>query len=775
QEAAPASPDYVPGPKEPEQAPFSPDYVPGPEYPEYLAPSDEEVPVEDQPYVVADLPIALSLGYVADSDPEEDSEDGPVDYPADGGDGDDDEEEEEASEEEEAQEEEEEHLAPADSVVAPVVDHVPYSEETEPFETDESAPTPRPPQTIVPFSQTRLRRARKTAILEPPMSPSMEARIAEYAIPSPPLPPLPSSPLPHLPSSPLPPLPSSPLPPLPDLLFIPPVDRREDILEVELPPCKRLCLTTLASRYEVGESSTAVPRPTGDTWVDPRETTKEVAPVTLEGVNIRVTELTAVQEQDIQEIYAVIEDTQDWQTQIYQTVETLVDDSRYHYETARLLDQEALVSREAWAHSMGFSFTIHYELQGYRTHVWTQDHRMDVQDALIAALTAQVSSLQGHLATALGEIQALQAREQTRTDAPEGTASSVVGPALKKLMTVKYCPRGEIKKLEIELWNLKVKGTDIPSYTLRFQELALMCGRMFPKESDEVEKYVSGLPDMIRGNVISYRPQTMEEVIEFANDQMNQKLITISERQAEQKRKIELNAGNNQGYQQQNKRQNTGRAYTVGTGEKREYTGSLPLCTKCNYHHKGPCAPRCNKCKRIGHLACDSRSSGLNNNNNRGNFGATQNAVTCYECGVPGHFKRDCPKSKNGNRGNQHGNDNAPAKVYVVGNAGINPDSNVVTGTFLLNDCYASILFDTGADRSFVSTTFSSIIDITPTTIDHYYDVELANGKIIGINTIIRGFTLNFLNHQFNINLLPVELGSFDVIIGMDWLSKYHA
>ncbi|GKE98258.1 hypothetical protein Tco_0021609, partial [Tanacetum coccineum] len=105
-----AAPDYVPGPEEPEQAPLSPDYVPGPEYPEYLALSDEEVLVEDQPYAVADSPIALSPGYVADSDPEEDSKDGPVDYPADGGDGDDDdssdddEEEEEASEEEEAKE-----------------------------------------------------------------------------------------------------------------------------------------------------------------------------------------------------------------------------------------------------------------------------------------------------------------------------------------------------------------------------------------------------------------------------------------------------------------------------------------------------------------------------------------------------------------------------------------------------------------------------------------------------------------------------------------------
>ncbi|GKB08523.1 hypothetical protein Tco_0836835 [Tanacetum coccineum] len=129
-EAAPASPDYVSGPEEPEQAPLSPDYVSGPEYPEYLAPSDEEVPMEDQPYAIVDSPIALSPGYVVDSDPEEDPDedfvDGPVDYPADGGDGDDDDSSDDNEEEEEASEEEEEHLAPADSVVAPVVDHVPY-------------------------------------------------------------------------------------------------------------------------------------------------------------------------------------------------------------------------------------------------------------------------------------------------------------------------------------------------------------------------------------------------------------------------------------------------------------------------------------------------------------------------------------------------------------------------------------------------------------------------------------------------------------------------
>ncbi|GJT35609.1 putative reverse transcriptase domain-containing protein [Tanacetum coccineum] len=121
-----------------------------------------------------------------------------------------------------------------------------------------------------------------------------------------------------------------------------------------------------------------------------------------------------------------------------------------------------------------------------------------------------------------------------------------------------------------------------------------------------------------------------------------------------------------------------------------------------------------------------------NNINNQKGTGSGQKP-TCFECGVQGHFQKECPRLKNnkGNRGNQAGNDRAPAKVYVVGNAGANPD-NVVAGTFLLNNRYAYILFDTGADRSFVSTAFSSQIDIMPSTLNHYYDVELADGRIIG-------------------------------------------
>ncbi|GJY27602.1 retrotransposon protein, putative, ty3-gypsy subclass [Tanacetum coccineum] len=140
-----------------------------------------------------------------------------------------------------------------------------------------------------------------------------------------------------------------------------------------------------------------------------------------------------------------------------------------------------------------------------------------------------------------------------------------------------------------------------------------------------------------------------------------------------------------------------------------------------------------------------------------------------------GHYKSNCPKLKNKNRGNNAANNEARGKAYALGGGDDNPDFNVVTGTFLLNNWYAYILFDSVADRSFVSTTFSALIDIPPIVLDVSYTLELAEGRIAESNTIISGCTLNLLEHPFNIDLMPVELGRFDVIIGMDWLSKFHA
>nr|GEW98253.1 putative reverse transcriptase domain-containing protein [Tanacetum cinerariifolium] len=308
---------------------------------------------------------------------------------------------------------------------------------------------------------------------------------------------------------------------------------------------------------------------------------------------------------------------------------------------------------------------------------------------------------------------------------------------LKKKMTNKYCPK---------------------AYTQHFQELALMCTKFLADETEKVDKYISGLPNNIHGNVMSERPKTLNETIKLAKDLMDQKLRTYAERRNENKRKTD----NNQ-QQQPHKKQNIARAYTTGPREKKDYTGDLPLCTKCNYHHTGQCAPKCRKCKRYGHTTTDCRANTNNNKNNK-----NQKARACYECGNTGHIKRNCPKLNN------QENDVTQGRAYVLGGRDASPDSNVIMGTFLLNNRYTKILFDTGADRSFVSTTFSALIDIIPTTLENRYGVELADGKIIEVNTIVRGCTLNFMNHPFNIDLMHVPLSSFDVIIGMDWLTKYH-
>nr|GEV13665.1 hypothetical protein [Tanacetum cinerariifolium] len=581
-----------------------------------------------------------------------------------------------------------------------------------------------------------------------------------------------------------------PSPPLPPPLYIPlPIDRRDDIPKTEMPSCKRSCLFTLSSR---------------DTWVDPAEAVPELAPITLGEVNTRNTELTELHEHDTQDLFALLEDAQDSRTCISQQfttdsqrVDLLIEDRIAHQETILIMEENAYAAREAWAHSIKLSQVVHSELQTHHEQVQIMEpvirqgpnsphNETDPNSMTSESVQAMIDQSLLRNSTNGDRIHSSQGdnRRNVQTARPcfyddfmkcqplnfKGT-KGVVGltrwfekiesvfqisgcaienqEVLKKKMTKKYCPQGEIKKLEIELWNLKVKGNDVPTYIERFQELTLICTKFVVNETEKIDKYISGLPDNIFGSIKSSEPKTLDETIELANDFMDQKLHTFAERQTENKRKAGDSSRNNHGHQQQPfKRKNVAKVYNIGTGEKKPYSGYFP------------------------------KSSGNTNvaNTQKGN-GANPKGNGCFECGAPVHFKRDCPKLKNKDGGNV----NAQGWVYVVGNAkkkgnaSSDPNSNVVTGTFLLNNHYASILFNTGADRSFISIVFSSLIDIVPTPLGNSYDVELADGKIVGVDTIMQGCTLNFLNHPFNIYLRLVELGSFDVIIGMDWLRRCHA
>nr|GFB65690.1 hypothetical protein [Tanacetum cinerariifolium] len=169
---------------------------------------------------------------------------------------------------------------------------------------------------------------------------------------------------------------------------------------------------------------------------------------------------------------------------------------------------------------------------------------------------------------------------QIRTLGPE--AYAMTWEVLKKKMTYKYCPQGELKKLEIELWNLKVKENDVPTYINRFQELTLICTKFVANENEKIDKYISGLPDNIYGNVKSSKLRTLDETIELTNDLMDQKLCTYAKR-GDNKRKTDDTSRNNHRHQQQPfKKKNVTKVYNIGTGKRKTYEVSLPKCTKCN-------------------------------------------------------------------------------------------------------------------------------------------------------------------------------------------------
>ncbi|GJU69252.1 reverse transcriptase domain-containing protein [Tanacetum coccineum] len=333
----------------------------------------------------------------------------------------------------------------------------------------------------------------------------------------------------------------------------------------------------------------------------------------------------------------------------------------------------------------------------------------------------------------------------------------------------------EIRKMEEELYNLIVKGNDLKPYVRRFQELTVLCPNMVPNNDKLLEAFIGGLSRSIEGNVTASKPQTLEDAINIAQRLMDQvtkhapmKVSSDNKRKFDDRRTFNNNSRNNysntnnryNNHRQQNQRQEVGRAYAVTPSENGRYAEDLPLCKRCNYHHTGPCTGRCNNCNRMGSLSknCQSKKPATRSNQ-------LPVIVVCHACGEKGHYINQCHKT----------NINAQGRAYMLKDKNAQQDPNVVTGMFLLNQHLVRVLFDSGADRSFISLSIASKLNIPSITIDTFYNIEMADGNLVSTNTIIKGYTLTLVNQPFEIDLMPIKLGSFDVVIGMDWLSKYHA
>ncbi|GJX69880.1 putative reverse transcriptase domain-containing protein [Tanacetum coccineum] len=298
----------------------------------------------------------------------------------------------------------------------------------------------------------------------------------------------------------------------------------------------------------------------------------------------------------------------------------------------------------------------------------------------------------------------------------------------KFMMIQEFCPSHEMQKLESELWNHTMVEAGHAAYTDRFHEWARLVPHLVTPESRMIERYVYGLALQICGMVAATEPKTIQKVVHISGEPSKDK-----------------------NGRDDNKRARTGNAFATTVNPiGRENTGTWPKCTTCNFYHapREPC-PICFNCNRPGYLARDCRSVPRNVNP----INARNPTVrACYECDSIDHVR-----------------------AFMLGAKEARQDPNIMTGTFTLNNHFATTLFDSGADYSFVSTTFIPLLGLEPSDLGFKYEIEIASGQLVEIDKVIKGCKLEIEGHVFDIDLIPFGHGSFDVIIGMDWLSNYKA
>ncbi|KAI3805555.1 hypothetical protein L1987_28049 [Smallanthus sonchifolius] len=327
-----------------------------------------------------------------------------------------------------------------------------------------------------------------------------------------------------------------------------------------------------------------------------------------------------------------------------------------------------------------------------------------------------------------------------------------------------------MKKLEAEFWDLAQDSGESLAYTTRFHELSLLVPHMVTPLARGIEKYIGGMPMKIQDTVLGRNPATLEYAIRLSATLTDNhvKAGTLTRKGAKKVLDTTTPSEPSKGIKLEpfsNKKKQKTRNFPVVTpaapvdhvapmtqnSAKKHYVGSSPLCNTCNYHHfpNLPCRI-CASYGRYGHLANTCRVKPPGNTANQGNKGVPTitNGNACFE-----------------SRG----------RAFNINANEAQTNNDVVNGTFLVNNQYASILFDTGADKSFVSLNFEPLFAKTRTKLEKMFTVEVADGNPIIIDSIIRDCFIKLNEYSFPVNLIPMQLGSFDIIIDMDWLSSHHA
>ncbi|GJV71730.1 putative reverse transcriptase domain-containing protein [Tanacetum coccineum] len=346
----------------------------------------------------------------------------------------------------------------------------------------------------------------------------------------------------------------------------------------------------------------------------------------------------------------------------------------------------------------------------------------------------------------------------------------------KFMMIQEFCPSHEMQKLESELWNHAIVEASHAAYTNRFHVLARLVPHLVTPKSRMIERYVYGLAPQICGMVATTEPKTIQKAVQISGVLTDEAVRNGSIKKVKKRGNVgEPSKDKND--KDDNKKTRTGNAFATTINPiGREDMGTWPKCTTCNSYH----AP--------SYLAKDYR--GVPRNINHVNA-RNQTIRACYECDSTNHVRSACPRLNraqgpeenhpnqvaDNNRGRGYGNhgNQARGRAFMLGAEEAYQDPNIVMGTFILNDHFATTLFNSGANYSFVSTKFIPLLGLEPNDLGFRYEIEIASRQLVEIDKVIKGCKLEIKGHVFDIDLIPFGHGSFDVIIGMDWLSNYKA
>ncbi|KAF5762870.1 putative nucleotidyltransferase, Ribonuclease H [Helianthus annuus] len=332
------------------------------------------------------------------------------------------------------------------------------------------------------------------------------------------------------------------------------------------------------------------------------------------------------------------------------------------------------------------------------------------------------------------------------------------------LIKENYCPQHEVEKIEADFVSLVMTNLDCQAYLTSFNTMSRLVPYLVTPEPRRIARFIGGLEPAIKASVKASRPTTFRSVTDLSLSLTLDAVRLRAQRSKEaEKRKREDDTSRKSG----KKHRGNGEGKKGSEARKEGQADGRPHCKVCKKPHSGKCrfasgsqsqqkTPSCGLCKSKEHKTVECKKI---------------KDATCFNCNEKGHIKSNCPKYAKKAEETKKSN----ARIFRLDAKEAVKDDTVLTGTFLVNNIFARVLFDSGADKSFVDQKFCQLLNMPIKTLDVKYEVELADGTIETVSTVLEGCEISIRNHSFPLSLLPFKLAGFDIVLGMDWLSHNQA